>query len=129
MEGREMNDSCRVYSTETGRICPECGQPVSACSCRKEKAVRTDRQPGSYPKDGTVRIQRETRGHNGKTVTVVFGVPLESAELKGFAQKLKRRCGAGGLVADGVIVIQGDHRQTLLDEIKKLGYAAKLAGG
>jgi translation initiation factor 1 len=124
-----MNDSRLVYSTETGRICPACGRPGSACSCKEKKAVRTDRQPMSYPKDGAIRIQRETKGHKGKTVTSVIGVPLENADLQKLAQQLKRRCGAGGSVLDGVIVIQGDHRQTLLDEIKKLGYTAKLAGG
>jgi translation initiation factor 1 len=62
----------------------------------------------------------------GKIVTAVFGVPLENEELQKFAKTLKRRCGAGGSVKNGVIVIQGDHRQTLLDEIKKHGYTAKL---
>lgn len=124
-----MNDSRLVYSTETGRICPECGKPVSACSCKKKKAVKADKQPTAYSKDGTIRIQREVKGRNGKTVTAVFGVPLENEELQKFATTLKRRCSAGGSVKDGVIVIQGDHRQTLLDEMKNRGYTAKLAGG
>ena len=124
-----MDDSRLVYSTETGRICLECGRPVSACSCKKKKGVKFDKQPTGCPKDGTIRIQREVKGPKGKTVTAVFGVPLENAELQEFAKTLKRRCGAGGSLKDGVIVIQGDHRQTLLDEIKKHGYTAKLAGG
>jgi translation initiation factor 1 len=124
-----MNDSRLVYSTEKGRICPACGKPVSACSCKKRKVVKADRQSTSYPSDGTIRIRREVKGREGKTVTAVFGVPLEDEELQKFARTLKCRCGAGGSVKDGVIVIQGDHRQTLLDEIKKHGYTAKLAGG
>jgi translation initiation factor 1 len=124
-----MNDSRLVYSTETGRICPECGKLVSACSCKIKRAVKVDKQPTSYPTDGTIRIQREVKGRNGKIVTAVFGVPLENEKLQKFAKTLKRRCGAGGSVKDGVIVIQGDHRQTLLDEIRKHGYPAKLAGG
>jgi len=124
-----MNNSRLVYSTETGRSCLECGKPVSACCCKKEKAAKTDKQPVGYPRDGTIRIQREVKGRKGKTVTAVFGVPLENEELQKFAAMLKRRCGAGGSVMDGVIVIQGDHRQTLLDELKKHGYPAKLAGG
>ncbi|MEJ2726594.1 MAG: translation initiation factor Sui1 [Deltaproteobacteria bacterium] len=124
-----MKDSRLVYSTETGRICPECGKPVSACSCKKRKVVKADRQPTSYPTDGTIRIQREVRGRKGKIVTAVYGVPLEKEKLLEFAKTLKQRCGAGGSVKDGVIVIQGDHRQTLLDEIRKQGYTAKLAGG
>jgi len=124
-----MNDSRLVYTTETGRICPECGKPASSCSCKKKKTVKADKQPTAYPNDGTIRIQREVKGHKGKTVTAVFGVPLENEELLKFVKTLKRLCGAGGSVKDGVIVIQGDHRQTLLNEIKKYGYTAKLAGG
>ena len=125
---KSMNDSRLVYSTETGRICTECGKPVSACSCKKKKSIKAE-QPTGYPNDGTIRIQREVKGRKGKIVTAVFGVTLENEELQKFAKTLKRRCGAGGSVKDGVIVIQGDHRQTLLDEIKKHGYTAKLSGG
>jgi translation initiation factor 1 len=126
---KSMNDSRLVYSTETGQICPECGKPVSACSCKKKKAIKADKQSTGYPNNGTIRIQREVEGRKGKIVTAVFGVPLESEELQKFAKALKCCCGAGGSVKDGVILIQGDHRQTLLDEIKKHGYTAKLAGG
>ena len=124
-----MKDSRLVYSTETGRICPGCGKRVSACSCKKKKAVKADKEAKGYPNDGIIRIQKEVKGRKGKVVTAVFGVPVGNEELRQFAKILKRRCGAGGSVKDGVIVIQGDHRQTLLDEIKKHGYTAKLAGG
>jgi translation initiation factor 1 len=124
-----MKDSRLVYSTEKGRICPECGKPVSACSCKKRKVAKADQQSTIYPTDGTIRIQREVKGRKGKIVTSVRGLPLEKEELLEFAKTLKRRCGAGGSVKDGVVVIQGDHRQTLLDELRKQGYSAKLAGG
>ena len=124
-----MNDSRLVYSTKTGRICPECGKPVCACSCKKRKAVKADKQPTRYPVDGTIRIQKEAKGRKGKIVTAVYGVPLENGALEEFAKTLKRRCGAGGSVKEGVILIQGDHRQTLLEELKKQGYTAKPAGG
>ena len=96
-----MNDSRLVYSTATGRICPECGKPVSACACKKKKAAKADKQPSGYPKDGTIRIQREVKGRRGKTVTAVFGVPLENEKLQKFAKTLKCRCGAGGSVKEG----------------------------
>lgn len=124
-----MNDSRWVYSTQTGRICPHCGKPVSACTCRKQAAARAAKPPADRCGDGIIRIQREVKGRRGKTVTTVFGLPLENEELQAFAAVLKRRCGAGGAVRDGVIMIQGDHRQTLLAEIRKHGYAVKLAGG
>jgi len=107
-----MNDRRLVYSTESGRICPECGKPVSTCSCKK-KAVKAGEQPTRYPVDGAIRIQKEAKGRKGKIVTAVYGVPLENGALEEFAKTLKRRCGAGGSVKDGVILIQGDHRQTL----------------
>ena len=122
-------DSRLVYSTETGRICPECGRPADACACRKKKAVKVGQPPAAYPKDGIVRIRREVKGRKGKTVTMVFGIPLENGELQDFAKTLKRRCGAGGFVRDGIVMIQGDHRETLLEELTKHGYRAKPAGG
>jgi translation initiation factor 1 len=120
-----MEKSRLVYSTETGRICPDCGKPTSRCSCKKKKL----NDQSGYPNDGIVRIRREVKGRKGKTVTAIFGVPLDDNDLNKFAKKLKRRCGAGGSVKDGVIIIQGDHRRTLLDEIKKQGYSVKIAGG
>jgi translation initiation factor 1 len=128
-ENKPMNENRLVYSTETGRICPACGKPVPECSCKKKKAVKVEKPPTGYLNDGTIRIRREVKGRKGKTVTTVFGVPLEDKALGKFAKILKRRCGAGGSVKDGVIIIQGDHRQVLLGEIKKHGYTATLAGG
>ena len=76
-----------------------------------------------------VRVARETRGRKGKGVTVVTGVPLAGDELERLARQLKQRCGAGGRARDGVIEIQGEHRDTLVVELEKLGYTVKRAGG
>ena len=124
-----MTDSRLVYSTETGRICPECGKPVFRCACRKKKPVQPVKQATNRPDDGIVRIRREVKGRKGKTVTTLSGFLLDDKALQQFAALLKRRCGTGGSVKDGVIVIQGDHCQTLLTEIRKHGYTAKIAGG
>jgi translation initiation factor 1 len=124
-----MKNSRLVYSTETGRICPECGRPASACTCGTKRAARAEAPQAVHPADGIVRIQREVKGRKGKTVTAVYGVPLVPDALEAFAAALKRRCGAGGSVKDGVVLIQGDHRQTVLDEVQKQGYTAKLVGG
>ena len=121
-----MGNSRLVYSTESGRICPSCGNPTAKCTCKKKKA-KTKQQV--YPNDGIVRIRREVKGRKGKTVTAIFGVPLDDKELKSFAKTLKSRCGTGGTVKEGIIIIQGDHRETLLQEIKKQGYTVKLTGG
>lgn len=121
-----MGNSRLVYSTESGRICPSCGRQTKKCTCKKKK---TAKKQSIYPIDGIVRIRREVKGRKGKTVTAVFGVPLSDRKLKQFAKILKRKCGTGGTVKDGIIIIQGDHRETLFNEIKKEGYTVKLAGG
>jgi len=121
-----MGDSRLVYSTESGRICPTCGNSTAKCICKKKKDKKKQQV---YPNDGIVRIRREVKGRKGKTVTAIFGVPLDDKELKQFAKTLKSRCGTGGTVKDGVIIIQGDHRETLLYDVKKKGYTVKLAGG
>jgi translation initiation factor 1 len=110
-----------VYSTEHGRMCPACGKPVSECGCRPEKVV---------PKgDGNVRVGLEIKGRKGKGVTVITGLPLDEAALKQLGKQLKMRCGAGGTVKDGVIEIQGDHRDVVIEELVKGGWKAKKTGG
>jgi len=110
-----------VYSTEHGRMCPACGKPIAECVCRQKKAVPEG--------DGIVRVGRETKGRKGKGVTVITGVPLDEMELKELGKQLKAKCGAGGTVRDGVIEIQGDHRDVLLEELRKRGWPVKRAGG
>lgn len=82
------------------------------------------------PADGSrVKVRRETAGRRGKTATTVSGVPLDEAGLKELAGKLKKRCGVGGSAKDGVIEIQGDHRDTVVKLLQDLGYDVVLAGG
>ncbi len=120
-----MPKSRLVYSTDSGRICPKCGKEKAACICQKKKAV-----PPSGPKiDGIIRIQRETKGRKGKAVTAVYGFDPGTDDLKQIATKLKRCCGTGGAVKNGVIIIQGDHRNTIRDQLAAQGYTVKLAGG
>jgi translation initiation factor 1 len=76
-----------------------------------------------------VRVAREVSGRGGKGVSVVTGLPLAAAALEELATRLKKICGAGGAVKDGVIEIQGDHRDRLVAELSKLGYDAKRSGG
>jgi translation initiation factor 1 len=120
-----MNDTRLVYSTESGRICPSCEHPTAKCTCKNKK---TATKPSIYPNPGIVKIRREVKGRKGKTVTAVLGIPLDDKKLHQFAKTLKRLCGTGGTVKHGIIIIQGDHRKTLLNEIEKQGYTVKLAG-
>ena len=125
----KMAKSRLVWSSESGRICPECSKSVSSCACKKKKNNGTKKPARNYPDDGFIRIMRETKGHKGKTVTVIGNTPFKDSELKEFAKKIKARCGTGGSVKDGEIFIQGDHRQVILDELTRQGLKAKIAGG
>ncbi len=112
-----------VYSTAHGRMCSDCGRPATACGCGVKKT-------GGPPKsDGIVRVGRETKGRKGSGVTVVTGVPLDGVGLQALAKELKKRCGSGGTVKDAVIEIQGDHRDTVVEELQKRGWKVKRAGG
>lgn len=110
-----------VYSTETGRLCPDCGELKSECRCKADDGIPRG--------DGIVRVSRETKGRKGKGVTLVTGVPLAEKDLKALAKKLKAKCGTGGTVKAGVIEIQGDQRDPLVAELQKQGYTVKKAGG
>jgi len=120
-----MKDTRLVYSTETGRICSKCQKPVSSCTCKKKRPE----PPPPFKTDGIIRIRRETKGRKGKTVTTVFGFDLDDKALKDLAKDLKQHCGTGGSVKDGMIVIQGDHRDSVKGILEESGFRAKIAGG
>ena len=81
------------------------------------------------PAAARVRVGREVAGRGGKGVTVVSGLTLDAVQLEELAARLKRMCGAGGAVKDGRIEIQGEHRDRLVAELARLGFAAKRSGG
>ncbi|MDX1800696.1 MAG: translation initiation factor Sui1 [Marinobacter sp.] len=109
-----------VFSTDQGRMCPDCRQPVEACQCGNSSAPTGD---------GIVRVSRETKGRKGKGVTLITGVPLAEKELKALAKELKARCGVGGTVREGVVEIQGDQRDLLVPLLQARGWTVKRAGG
>ena len=116
------DENTLVYSSETFGTCPTCKKSQRKCRCK----VQTEPKPSG---DGIVRVGRETKGRKGKAVTTITGLPLEGSELKALAKKLKARCGTGGTIKDGVIEIQGDHRDVLVGELEKLGYKVRRSGG
>ena len=106
-----------VYSSDHGQHCPHCAKPLAQCSC------------GGSKSDGIVRVGRETKGRKGKGVTIVTGVALRAAQLSELAKQLKAKCGAGGTTKQGVIEIQGDHRDTVVRLLEDQGFTVKRAGG
>jgi translation initiation factor 1 len=110
-----------IYSTGIGSLCPNCRRPVRECVCPKGA-------PGAA-KPSSIRVGRETQGRAGKGVTTVTGLPLSVADIEALATKLKKRCGSGGTVRNGIIEIQGDHRDAIVAELIKMGWQAKRSGG
>lgn len=108
-----QRDSRVVYSTTDGDL-RKARDPTL-----KERRADGDR----------VKVRREVAGRRGKAVTTVSGVPVDDAGLKELAGKLKQRCGVGGSVKGGVIEIQGDHRDVVVEILKAEGYAPVVAGG
>lgn len=102
-------------------MCPDCRQPVSSCVCRQTRALALA--------DGVVRVSRSSKGRGGKTVTVVKGLALDALALAQLGKQLRAACGSGGTAKDGVIEVQGDHCDLVLQALQKQGYAAKRAGG
>ena len=92
-------------------------------------AAAARKAPAPAPGKARVRVGREVAGRGGKGVTVISGLPFDAAQLAALAARLKRLCGAGGAVKNGVIEIQGDHRDRLVVELCKLGLEAKRSGG
>lgn len=105
------DNSRLVYSTESGRI--------------HEPEAVVQRPRG----DGIVRIQRQTSGRKGKGVCLITGIDADDAELAKLAAELKKKCGCGGALKDGVIEIQGDKRDLIKTLLEAKGMKVKLAGG
>jgi translation initiation factor 1 len=111
-----------VYSTDQGRLCPECQQATGKCQCKSNST--------SIPEgDGIARIRRETKGRKGKGVSIVNGLLLDDTALKNLAKELRQKLSTGGAIKDGEMEFQGDHRQALKTLLEAKGFQVKLAGG
>ena len=108
-----------VYSTDQGRLCPDCESPIDNCQCQNNATIG----------DGNVKISLETKGRKGKGVSLISGLAMTPEELKKLGKKLKAQCGTGGAVKDGQIEIQGDHRLKLKTLLEKDGIKSKFSGG
>jgi translation initiation factor 1 len=119
---RPAKPSGLVYSTDSGRMCPACRQPVAACVCTA--------QPRAPAGDGIVRVSRESKGRGGKTVTLVRGLLLDEPALAALGKRLRSACGCGGTVKDGVLEVQGDHAERVIAWLQAEGFDnVKRAGG
>jgi translation initiation factor 1 len=113
-----------VYSTDQGRLCPDCNMPIDACRC-----AELAEQSRLKQSDGVVRIRRETKGRKGKGVSIVSGLPLATDDLKKLAKELKQKLSTGGAIREGDLEFQGDVREALKKLLEDRGYTVKLSGG
>ena len=117
---RRSDSGGLVYSTESGRMCPQCRKALGACVCAALP------MPAG---DGNVRVSRDSKGRGGKVVTVVRGLPLDAVALGLLGKELRAACGSGGTVKQGVVEVQGDHVLRILDLLAAKGWKAKQSCG
>ena len=117
------NENRTVFTTEQGRVCPNCSKPISQCTCKKQKPKQITKL------DGIIRLRIDRKGRGGKSVTLIEGLIANEQELKELAKELKKVCGAGGAVKNGLIEIQGDVRDLLKEKLEQKGFKVKIAGG
>ncbi len=110
-----------VYSTDAGRMCPDCRQPIDACTCSTRSAP-----PAA---NSVVKVSRDRKGRAGKTVTVVQDIPLDPLSIARLCQTLKNGCGSGGTTRGQGIEIQGDHVEKIIGLLEKEGFKVKRVGG
>jgi translation initiation factor 1 len=112
---------------------PEGSGPPTKRTSSTPSAIRAPENPaGPWPTvQGTevVRVQRERKGRGGKTVSVITGVRSPVAGQRALLKLLKTTLGTGGTVEEAALVIQGDHRERIVEMLKELGFTAKVAGG
>ena len=96
--------------------------------CRYQKGRRVNPRPArknAVPDDGVIRVFREKR--RASHVTLVHGLAADVIDATG--KELRRRCGTGGTTKNGIVELQGDHRDTILTYFTERGVKAKKAGG
>lgn len=119
---RSSSNGGLVYSTEAGRMCPECRHALAQCACQAAAKAA----PAG---DGVVRVSRQTKGRGGKSVTIIQGLALDAIALASLGKQLRTACGSGGTVKDGVIEVQGDHCERVIEALKAHGHSARRVGG
>ena len=110
-----IDNDALVYSTEHGDL-----------RKRQPSAPQGISLP---PAQQTALLHRASKGRGGKVVTLVKNLHLSPDDQKALTKHLKQTCGTGGTLKDGVLEIQGDHREKIAAALQHLGYKTKLAGG
>jgi translation initiation factor 1 len=117
---RDRDNSRTVYSTGTGSVCSGCGWPERDCKCSRRSGAD---EP--VPARVVAKLRLEKKGRGGKSVTVVHGLPRNTAFLQQLTQDLKRTCGTGGTTIEDGVELQGDLRDRVREVLQKRGYSVK----
>jgi len=96
---------------------------------KKNKNNKKEKPLPAFKNDGIIRVQKESKGRGGKTVTVIYGLPVSETGLEIISKKLKQKCGTGGTVKEKAIIIQGDNVEKIIQILKDEGYNVKRSGG
>jgi len=115
---KDRDNARIVYSSAAGKICRGCGQPERGCRCGQGASEVVPTRP-------VAKLRMEKAGRGGKTVTVVFGLPNNTAFLKELSQELKRACGTGGTATDDGVELQGDLRERVRAYLLGKGFLVK----
>jgi translation initiation factor 1 len=110
-----------VYTSQRGRACPQCGWPANDCRCASQQPAESEPVPARI----VLKLRVERTGRGGKTVTVIDGFPRNAQFAAALAQELKRSCGSGGALRDGVLELQGDLRDRVRELLTRKGYVVK----
>lgn len=110
-----------VYSSHSGRVCPKCGWPAADCRCASREPAEEEPVPARI----ALKLRIEKAGRGGKTVTMVDGLPRNASFAAALLQELKRNCGTGGALRDGVLELQGDIRDRVRELLTRKGYTVK----
>jgi translation initiation factor 1 len=113
----QSGNSRRVYSTDTGRLCPGCERPIASCICKQIKPPNKG--------DGIARLRYETKGRGGKGVTVIADLGFDDEKLKALAKMLKAKLSVGGSLKEGTIELQGDQRAACAKLLREQGLTVK----
>ena len=116
----DRDNSRPVYSTGAGRLCKGCGWPEPDCRCS-----RRGRGDEPVPARAVAKLRLEKKGRAGKSVTVVYGLPRNTALLQELTAELKRACGTGGTILEDGVELQGDLRDRVRDALQKRGFVVK----
>lgn len=89
------------------------------------KEVKIEEIKSKYLQPTSLHVLTDRKGRNGKIATIIEGFTIQQEEVEEIARKLKQKLGVGGSVREGEILIQGDHKEFVLNYLENSGFKTK----